>query len=292
MNEHSTTAKPADAQRCVACGGSSLRLVYDHPEYQVYRCQDCTMAQAPEIVAPQAGTSKVGSSSTPDEKLDEYEQTFEAMKAQCLKSMAERIPFFERLLGRRIESALEIGCANGVGYSPFQERGIRWLGLDTNSRWIEHGKRRGIPVVAKDLDEVAEQFDLVYTQQVLEHIDQPLPFLQQARERLKSDGVLHVAVPNHSGFTALKRRALPSKTPHDYGFIQYPYHMRAYNKRSLRTLLERAGFSDVTVRAIRHTHLCWGEWDTHSVPKLHRAIFGAGGALGLGTLLFGYARKS
>lgn len=281
---------PTEAQQCVACGSGDLERVYRTEEYEVYRCGQCTMAQAPENVAPQAGTSRIASSSTPDEKLDEYSAGFEKMKVRCLASMELRIPLLEKLRGAPLESVCEIGCANGVGYFAFKERGIRWLGLDTNPRWIEHGRREGIPIEARDLDEVEEKFDLIYTQQVLEHITEPLPFLRMVKERIKPGGVFHVAVPNHDSFTSLKRRLLPAMTPHEYGFIQYPYHMRAYNKRSLRALLERAGFSQVEVRTINHIDLCWGEWDAHSAPVHHELIFGAGGAVGLGTLLFGYAR--
>ncbi len=81
-------------------------------------------------------------------------------------------------------------------------------------------------------------------------------------------------------------------SPMRYGFIEYPYHMRAYNKKSLTAVLQRAGYRDIHVQAIRHTDLCWGEWDAHSVPPVSRLIFGAGNAVGLGTLLFGYARKA
>lgn len=238
----------------------------------------------------QSGVSKIGSSSTPDTKLDEYRDTFEQMKARCLPSMALRIPVFERELGRKLRRVCEIGCANGVGYFPFRDRGIEWLGLDTNPRWVRHGAERGIPVEAIDLEQVEGSFDLIYAQQVLEHIDEPLPFLTMIRKKLAPGGLAHMAVPNHAAFTAIKRRLIPQLSPMDYGFIQYPYHLRAYNKRSLRTLFERAGFENPQVRVINHIDLRWGEWDAHSAPLLNRLVFGTGGALGLGTLLFGVAR--
>jgi SAM-dependent methyltransferase len=291
MAAKAMTSDAPVAGRCVACGGEDLRLVYETPDFAVLRCKACTMAQAPDLGIRQAGSSKVASSSTPDEKLDEYRDTFEQMKALCLRSMDLRIPFFEKLLGRPLRSVCEVGCANGVGYFAFKQRGIDWIGLDTNPRWIEFGRQHGIPIVARDLADVEERFDLIYTQQVLEHIAEPLPFLEQARERLAPGGILHVAVPNHSGFTALARRMLPKMSPTRYGFIEYPYHMRAYNRKSLGALLQRAGFKDIHVRAIEHTDLCWGEWDTHSIARRNRMIFGAGGKVGLGTLLFAYARK-
>lgn len=276
---------------CVVCGGSTKR-VYRHPDFTVVKCRACTMAQTIDGGERQIGVSKIGSSTTPDEKLDDYRDTFSQMKERAGRSLALRIPEFERVLGRRLERVCEIGCANGVGSLAFRERGIEWLGLETDRQWIDHGKRHDIAIRAMDLDQVEGQFDLVYAQQVLEHIDQPLPFFDMIRRKLRPGGILHVAVPNHNGFTAIKRRMLPRLTPTEYGFIQYPYHLRAYNKQSLGKLFELSGYETPVVRTINHIDLCWGEWDAHSSSRLNRMIFGAGGAAGFGTLLVGYARAA
>ncbi len=290
MKHQADAAEEGSHRVCLACGFSTLAVVFTSDKYRVYRCSRCTMAQSPEIVAYQAGSSRVASSATPQEKVGQYAANMLKMKERCLRSLALRLPILEQVLGKPVENVCEIGCANGVGFYPFHQKGVRWLGLETDARWIAHGERHGIPIVAKDMDEVEDQFDLIYAHQVLEHVHQPFPFVSSIRTKLKPGGIVHFAVPNHSGFTALKRRALPFLTPLEYGFIQYPYHMRAYNKRSLQALLQRAGFTEVVVRAICHTDECWGEWDAYAVPILANGIFSLGAAVGLGTLLIGHAR--
>jgi len=68
--------------------------------------------------------------------------------------------------------------------------------------------------------EVGYKFDVIINFQVLEHIDDPKPFLQGLRARLADDGVLMLTTPN----------VLMS-------FSENPYHLHEYTADELRALL-------------------------------------------------------
>ena len=207
------------------------------------------------------------------------------------KSLNLRIPLLEAAFGRRFSSACEIGCSAGTGFLGFQEHSIDWLGLETDKQWIEFGLEHGTPIVAADLGDLGQTFDLIYCHQVLEHIWEPARFMRSIFESLNPGGVVHVAVPNHAGFTSRVRRTFPAFFPQEFGMLQPPHHLRAYSPFTLRKLFQDSGFIPIEVRGVSHTDLCWGEWFQDRGPIRNRLIFGAGAKLGLGTLLFGYAVK-
>ena len=78
-------------------------------------------------------------------------------------------------------------------------------------------------------------YDLVTFWDVLEHLNQPLSALRNAREHLAVDGVLIVGVPN---YTALEARLMKSRWPH----LDVPRHLFHFTAQTLRRMLTEAGF--------------------------------------------------
>jgi SAM-dependent methyltransferase len=58
------------------------------------------------------------------------------------------------------------------------------------------------------LQEVAEEFDVVICSEVLEHLSDPLTFLQLLSQRVAAHGRLVVATPNGYGYGEIERRIL------------------------------------------------------------------------------------
>ena len=93
----------------------------------------------------------------------------------------------------------------------------------------------------------ADRFDAILLISVLEHLFDPLPVLQSAREMLKPSGVLLINVPTWRGKSFLEfsafRLGLSPK-------LEMDDHKMYYDKRDLWPLLVRAGFkpSQVTLR--------------------------------------------
>ncbi len=76
-------------------------------------------------------------------------------------------------------------------------------------------------------------FDVVVMNHVLEHLENPLRFLEEVRKRMAPRALLHVAVPNI--------RALSARLP---GWTSYePYHLTYFNPQTLRNTVESAGFT-------------------------------------------------
>lgn len=289
--EKMATATTVLSSRCPICGDIRVVEVHRYEEHPVMRCTTCQFDFLLENLAIQIGLSKVESSVTPVAVVEGYLSNVTADIEVAKESISLRLPIFEAVADRQIKRVLEIGCSIGNGFYAFRDHGIDWIGLETNPRWIEYGKKHSIPICETELTALENTFDLIYFHQVLEHIWDPGPFMQACFDRLNPGGVLHIAVPNHAGFTSLLRRAMPRMVPTEFGMIQFPHHLRAYSPKSLSRLFEISGFTPIDVHGIRHTDPCWGEWFARRGSLLNQAIFFAGGLIGLGTLLYGYAKK-
>ena len=86
-------------------------------------------------------------------------------------------------------------------------------------------------------------FELVWASEVIEHVADTGPWLSEVRRVLAPGGLLLITTPSHSRL----RLALG-------GIERYSEplgdHLHLYSSKSLRTLLEEFGFSDVSLRAV------------------------------------------
>lgn len=76
-----------------------------------------------------------------------------------------------------------------------QAFGCRVHGTEFSAARVEHAKRTGIEVV--DLDEISEfEYDFINTEQVFEHLPNPLHTLSQLKDSMKKNSILKISVPN------------------------------------------------------------------------------------------------
>ena len=277
--------------RCPACASLKVRRVHSYEGRPILRCGVCRLDFMLDNLDAQEGSSRHNSTTTPHDLVESYSHTRDQDVRAARASLSLRLPVWEAAFGGRLSSACEIGCSTGTGFLGFQEHGVEWLGLEADARWVDLGREKGAPIVAADLADLDRHFDLIYCHQVLEHIWDPKTFMRSIFECLNPGGVVHIAVPNHAGFTSRVRRTIPTFFPHEFGMLQPPHHLRAYSPHTLGNLFENCGFLPIEVRGVSHTDPCWGEWFHDRGPLRNRLVFGAGAKLGLGTLLFGYAIK-
>lgn len=133
-------------------------------------------------------------------------------------------------------SVLDAGCGEGFGTQTLTDVAANVLGVDYSPVAIGECRRLwnkpGLRFQQVDLTSpggFSETFDLVLNFQVIEHIDDPLPFLRGLRERLNETGTLILTTPN-------RLRTISEN----------PYHVREYTAPELKDLLSKV-FSKVEI---------------------------------------------
>ena len=103
-------------------------------------------------------------------------------------------------------------------------------------------KKNKIPILESEFKEIEEKFDIITAHQVLEHVENPITFINQILRILRPGGILHLEVPNNLSITSSLRKISPILS-YDYGFIQPPMHMRAYSSYTIKQLFEKKIFN-------------------------------------------------
>jgi SAM-dependent methyltransferase len=98
-------------------------------------------------------------------------------------------------------------------------------------------------------------FDIVYSDYVLEHVEQPEKFLAEVFRVLKPGGAFHFRTPNLYHYVSIAARILPhsiaSRTANRVRSLDegahdpYPTFHRLNTRRALRKFARKVGFSDV-----------------------------------------------
>lgn len=146
--------------------------------------------------------------------------------------------------GKNME-ALDIGSGYGFYAAAAKREGFTVTAINPsvweNDVFEQMNGFRPIQSFFEDVN-FSKKFNLVLLSQILEHIDEPLLFLNRVRSVLSDDGVVAIAVPNLDSYWV--------KLGKSGGVFWIPEHLSCFTKKSLIALLSRADFKVVNVQGI------------------------------------------
>jgi SAM-dependent methyltransferase len=132
---------------------------------------------------------------------------------------------------------LDFGCAAGDLLASYS--GIEPYGVEINPAARAVAEQNGLTCYASSADLPAEHFDLIISDNALEHAEQPLQELRNLHHSLKSGGTLCIVVPlDHKSFA--------------YNPDNVDYHLFSWSPMNLGNLLNCAGFSVIKSEPFVH----------------------------------------
>ena len=153
-----------------------------------------------------------------------------------LPTNRERVNWLTRHVSVPRGRAVDIGTKDGSTVKVLLDMGWQAIGFDLDQRFPEYAKQRYGVEIRPQMFTAASvgpgALDLVTAYHVLEHISEPLSWLAEIREALRPDGYLHIETPN---LRSIEARQLVQG------------HVMLYTARTLRQMLERAGFRVVVM---------------------------------------------
>jgi len=137
-------------------------------------------------------------------------------------------------------SVLDVGCGSGLFLDYLRKRipGASLSGYELNEELLVDLARRGygtLPVDPADFvaeDGASMQFDAICMMQVLEHVADPVLFIETFLPLLRPAGLLVITTPNAEGPIKAFPHALTEVPPH---------HTTRWTERAFRALLESHG---------------------------------------------------
>jgi 2-polyprenyl-3-methyl-5-hydroxy-6-metoxy-1,4-benzoquinol methylase len=176
-------------------------------------------------------------------------------------------------------SILDVGCAQGTLALLLGEIGFKVYAADIRQVFLDYAKTRyekgDIDFICADILDApfrTESFDLIFANQIIEHLIDPIPLLKSLRAMLTDEGHLVMTTPNHAYF----KNNLPSHqslgNPKQYSKHHCSAdgndHFFSFTANEVGDLCKAAGFRNVTVDYYA-TPWITGHW---KVRFLHRFL--------------------
>lgn len=149
--------------------------------------------------------------------------------------------FVETSLGRwglHVRKVLELGCGGCTILNELKVSGYDVIGIDPGPLAAREGERRGIKVINSffPTSEFREMVDFIFHNDVLEHVDDPVGFLQAQRRQLNENGLIITAVPDCSDGVMTGEISM---TMHQ--------HLNYYDLESLKNVFQAAGLEVLAI---------------------------------------------
>jgi SAM-dependent methyltransferase len=222
---------------CPLCAAPTER-VYEHPETELRRCGSCDhcFADLSTLVERVTYSESYGD--------EEHTNWFDN----------PNIPLFDRiqrsLEAQGVTSVVDLGCGRAAFLQHLRRDHAEWRLVGLEQTPFE--PPAGIEIHTGDLhQDLGETFDAVVSLAVIEHVDDPLVFLEQAMAKCRPGGTIVIMTLNDRSVlyaTARLLRSMGLKGP----FVQLysSHHLHHFNKRSLAAAAGAVGLPVVG----RHDH--------------------------------------
>jgi 2-polyprenyl-3-methyl-5-hydroxy-6-metoxy-1,4-benzoquinol methylase len=145
------------------------------------------------------------------------------------------------------DRALDLGCADGTFTAELAAAGALVVGAEVAQAALTRARRRHPSLefrsvtIEGPLPFADQEFDLVWSSEVIEHVADTARWLSEVRRVLAPSGRLLLTTPNHGrlrlALGGIERFSEPLGD-----------HLHLYSRTSLRRVLDEFGFRDVSVR--------------------------------------------
>jgi len=166
-----------------------------------------------------------------------------------------QLDYYLRMAGDRPLSILDVGCAQGTLALLLAERGHHVTAVDIRPQFLDYARSRhthgDVRFVAANVleDELPGGHDLIFANQIIEHLVYPAELLGRLRRLLKPGWRLVATTPNGHYL----KNSLPSYgelgNPKDWEHMQFSAdgdgHFFAYRSDELQGIFGATGFSEI-----------------------------------------------
>jgi SAM-dependent methyltransferase len=133
-------------------------------------------------------------------------------------------------------SLLEIGCGEGAFLNKIKIKIPDVIGIEYNKQAIKAARKSGLTIFTpEDYDILLRKsFDTIVSFHVLEHMKDPVKFIQLLSTLIKDDGKICLSVPNQDGIIQLINPCVHNMPPH---------HATRWHKKTFEVLAQRLNLS-------------------------------------------------
>ena len=238
--------------QCFVCKSTDIAIIHkDFRGNNIYLCSNCKT----QFMNPQYSDKYLEEYYSGYTASDEAEKWREALLyghgfyLDCVEAaMKKTTSSFQR------GKLFDFGCGNGVFLEVAKSRGWSVEGYDVDpnaTQKVEAHLNSKIHSGDFFAIEAKGPFDLIVMHQVLEHLKDPIKYLEKLSAMLSPQGYMFIAVPNIQSLSNrikffLEKKGLRKKRVGAY--YDTSHHLFYYDDQSLKKLLTKMGFDIVYTR--------------------------------------------
>jgi len=158
-----------------------------------------------------------------------------------------------------IKTLLDVGCSEGNFAAHIKEtKGIEAWGIEMMA---EHGQKAVskldkvlIGTCESQLNELPDNyFDVIYFNDVLEHLTDPSTVLSAIKQKLNSNGVIISSIPNMRYHKVLKDLIIKKDFKYANDGVMDQTHLRWFTSKSIQRMYSDCGFEIISHQGINKT---------------------------------------
>jgi len=235
-------------QQCPICASERFSLFVEVFRFRYCSCDECGHLFSQTPPSPQAIEKLYAGSS--DERCGQAAVYLdEQLFVGRVQSIAK--PKVEHVTGLLPQRGLwvDLGCATGEVLMAAKQHGWEVLGIESDPAESEFARRKGLNVIqeyigSEGASEQIAQASVVSCLNLIEHIDQPVVWLQRIVSRMRPGAHIVIEVPRHPSLSALANQLFPELASRH---IYPPDHLHIFTERSAELLLEKSDLHAVCV---------------------------------------------
>lgn len=140
---------------------------------------------------------------------------------------------------KKTGNLLDVGAGCGFFLEIAKQRGWNAIGTELTDQAIEQCENKGLTMFKgeiQDIDFGDLEFDIVLSIEVIEHINNPIEYVQKCGSILRKGGLFYLTTPNFNSY-------LRYRLKENYNVIEYPNHLCYFTRKTLKKLFTDNGFS-------------------------------------------------
>ncbi len=230
---------------CILCKQEEpFRRLYVKEGYRIETCPACGLTQLNPLPSGEVLEALYGDAYYDEQDgtvgYDEYAAQEDEYRATFAEELDRVRPFVPN------GAVLDVGCGYGFFLGAALDAGYDAYGVDVARTAIETARRtypdRVFHGAVEDVPELeGRRFDVIFVSHLIEHICDPVPFVQNLAARLTDIGVLVLVTPN---IKSLLARCSGRR----WVSLKLPEHVCFYSPKTITELLRRAGLRTLAVQ--------------------------------------------
>ena len=235
---------------CPVCGSDKISHILkaidytvSHEEFNLSQCEGCSVRFTVNVPAPDNIGRYYASEqyiSHTDSKQGLFNKLYQLVRNYSLVSKRGLV---SKYANKKSGMILDYGCGTGSFLNEMKSNGWAIKGIEPDAgaaskAQLLTGCEIGEPTSLYSITE--DSIDVITLWHVLEHVHELHATVKALKHKLRSDGVLFVAVPNYQSFDAAY---------YDRFWAAYdvPRHLYHFSKKSMANLMEANGLKIVKV---------------------------------------------